>query len=107
MQRCRVTIVDAEPVKGRCKRLDVGCHVRPEPRVVVGSRSIPQLDAVTPDDDLAPEVAFGRKLCEVLERIGRPNPSVVRKGVHQRIGIGRRSKPCKVRFNKRRTRIDG
>ena len=77
MQRRAVAVVYAEAVEGRCEGCDVGRHVFPEPGVVVCAVSVAQLDAVAPDDDFAPQICFGGREGEVLQRVGVPYPAVV------------------------------
>lgn len=72
-----VAIVNAEALEGACECGSIFDHVVPEPRVVFRARSVPEFDAITPNDDLPAKIGLGRWHGKVLEGIGIPDPSVV------------------------------
>lgn len=99
-----MAVVDTEAIEHSRKRRNVFRHVFPEPRIVFRSTTVVELDAVTPDDDLTPEVRLGGKESKVLEGIRVPDPTVVSEGEGSRVVflgyiVGRQS--CKVGFNER------
>ena len=103
-----MAVVDSEAIEHPCKRRNVFGHVFPEPRVVLWSATVIELDAVTPDNDFAAEVRVGGREGKVLERIRVPDPTVVSEGEGSRVVflgyiVGRQSR--KVGFNERETKV--
>ena len=88
VQRRRVAVIDPEAFESSRERADIGRHVLPEPRVGRRSIAVAKLDAVAPDNDLAPKVSLGRQQREVLQRIRVPDPAVVGDRILERILIG-------------------
>ena len=88
-----MAVVESESIEHPREELTVLGHVIPEERVVRGLFPVSKLDAVSPDDDFSTEVGFGGLVCEVGERIGVPDPTVVgesegRRGVLGGGGVG-------------------
>jgi len=72
-----MAVVESESIEHSREELAVLGHVVPEERVVGGLLSVSKFDAVSPDDDFSTEVGLGGLVCEVGERIGVPDPTVV------------------------------
>lgn len=94
-----MAIVDTETFERVGKALDIGGDILPEPGIVRGSIAVAKFDAIAPDNHFTAKVGLGRKERKVLERIGIPDPTVIRHRVYTGIGFRRRSKASKVAFD--------
>ena len=98
-----MTIVDTEPFETFSEGGDIVRHVLPQPRVRGRSVSVTQFDTVTPYDDLATEVRFGRGHSEVDEGVRVPDPTIVGERVFLGIGTGFSANASEIRFYKGQT----
>ncbi len=74
----RVAVVDADAVEDLGEARDVVLHVLPEERRVAWTFTEAQLDAVAPGDQFAAQVDARGRAAKVDQRIGGPDPAVVR-----------------------------
>lgn len=72
-----MAVIQSEPIKDRSKTLRICGHVLPYPGIIFRCRSVTELDAIVPHDNLAVEVGFGWVFCEINERFSSPNPAVI------------------------------
>lgn len=81
----RMGIIESESIKHARELLDILLHVVPQPGTILGLVAIAKLDAVAPDDEVAPDVGARGGAGKVLERVGVPDPAVVGEGEGTRI----------------------
>jgi len=94
-----MAVIDAETLECACEGVGILDHIVPEPRVVFRARTVPEFDAIAPDDDLPTKVGLGRWCGKVFEGIRVPDPSIVGQRILEGIFLGFRQ-TGKVRLHK-------
>ena len=94
-----MAVINTETIKQSCKGGDVCRHVLPKPGVIRRPRAISKFDAITPNNDLATQIRFGRKKRKVLQRICIPDPPVVGDRIDERVSTRHRGKLGEINFN--------